>query len=920
MSTPAQDAIDAWIKQHGRSRESLAASIISRAKELGSGTTYKVSSLRVLLPQWAAGERLPRADTLFQQAIAEVLDRPLIELFPSTIPPERAYALREFPRLGAIDLLDDAPFDADALADERRPSEALTSLFSMPRRGKTWVTAPPGAGRSLAVRRWQAKRDHQASPTPFAEAMLRVVNTTPRVIAVRSLSEIAKSPLASAREALVLKVDLPSPQDSAVIDSLAGATQLLVLAGFPFPARATEGWQRLHWAPGPAWRAGFVRWVAARVAKVDGQTDHDSTLDAEAMIRWLDERDPDLNGYATPGDLLTLLALADELPESDLLDQLDRTTVVRALALRARAAPPSSLSAWCASDGGEAAVRLLEESFAAPNIAWPAQLGLDAWSAQVPDAIIPHGDDRLAAVRETLARGGKGAAQRALLALDGPDRPRQVVSALCDAGVLHPLARDRFEVGPRWAQDAVARQWCRDAFAREAPTHWGRLSVDPARRQIVDDGLDALDDSARLELVRRTLDRFDATQLGDIGAVESLYVVVGEVLARRGATKDERRVFERLWRTASTLWIRGVTSELPGSRTRGVPGLRRVPGSARWWAACWGWSLGLPRIDPGLSDALAWLFPGWFESLDAPPRGLGWHDRPGGERGVEALYTLAPRFISRWNGLADGPPPAIVRAAAIPLAPAMGWDMQTVVGSLDAVDDDLSARIDRAVADASDEQRRIVVRALWGVSLSKGSWLTAKLWPASHGVRSEAALSPLARRLRQNFPVDLVAAMIAEAQPMLMLEASEVLKATPPAFRDAVFDALFARDPAWAKTAVSADDMIDVPLLAHAVERLAGDAGQSLARRVWQLDPTRARQYAEENWVEHGRTAPWLESFPLDQTVAAVQILGKCPERAVPEGFLSFLSYALPTLGPDADTVFALLQRAGWDSLRAPSP
>ncbi len=920
MSTPAQDAIDAWIKQHGRSRESLAASIISRAKELGSGTTYKVSSLRVLLPQWAAGERLPRADTLFQQAIAEVLDRPLVELFPSAIPPERAYALREFPRLGAIDLLDDVPFDAFALADERRPADALASIFSLPHLGKTWVTAPPGAGRSLAVRRWQAKRDHQAPPKSVSEAIHRSANATPRVIVVRSLAEIAKSPLASAREALVLKVDLPSPQDAAVIDALAGATQLLVLAGFPFPARATEGWQRLQWAPGPSWRAGFVRWVAARVAKVDGQTDHDSTLDAEAMIRWLDERDPDLTRYATPGDLLTLLALADELPESDLLDRLDRTTVTRALAIRARGAPPSTIAPWCAREGGEAAACLLEEAFSAPGVAWPARLALDAWSERVPDALLPHGDDRLAAVRETLSRGGKGAAQRALTALEAPDRPRQVIAALSDAGILHPVAHDRFEVGPRWAQDAVARQWCTDAFTRSAPAAWGRLAVDPARRHIVDDALDALDDGARLELVQRALDGFDPTHLGDIGAVESLYVVVGELLARRQASMEEQAAFTRLWRTASSLWVQGDFEELPGSRTRGVAGNRLVPGSARWWAACWGWSLGMPRVKPSLPDAWAWLFPGWFPPLVAPPDALRWHDGPRGERGVEALYSLAPRVLARWTGVARSTPSAIVRAAAICLAPKMGWKMGAVVGSLDAIDGDLARRLTLALDRAPDEQQRHVLRAIWEVALGERGAVPARLWPASRGVRDPAQLSPLALRLRDHFPVDLVAATIAAAPTRSEGDAAAILRWTPPERRSEVFDALLRHWPEETKLAIASTDLPDATLLTHAVDSLDPAEAWPIAQRVWQLDPARAHRRATEDWVEHGRTAPWLESFSLEQTSLAVQILGAHPERPVPAAFLRFLARSLSTLGPDADIVFALLQRAGWNSLRAPLP
>ncbi len=55
----------------------------------------------------------------------------------------------------------------------------------------------------------------------------------------------------------------------------------------------------------------------------------------------------------------------------------------------------------------------------------------------------------------------------------------------------------------------------------------------------------------------------------------------------------------------------------------------------------------------------------------------------------------------------------------------------------------------------------------------------------------------------------------------------------------------------------------------------------------------------------------WV-SHPL-----AVQILLTHPERTVPEGLRPVLARALSTLGPKADDAFALLQRAGWDSLRA---
>lgn len=913
MSTPHQDAIEAWTTQHGASREALAKEILKRASELGSSARYTPGSLRVLLPKWATGERSLSADPMFQQAVSDVLDRPLIELFPSATPPDRAYPLREFPRLGAMDLLDDAPCDTSSLARDTAPGEKVASIFLAPPRGKVWVTAPPGAGRTLAVRRWQARHDREESPRSFAAAMKRIQDPIPRVLAIRSLAEIAGHPLAAAREPRVIKVDLPSPQDAATIEALSSASRLLVLAGFPFPSPARTGWEVLRWAPDRAWRASFVRWVAQRVEKIDAATDRDSTLDAVGMIRWLDEHDPDCTRYATPGDLLAVLALADEAPEELIHGRIDRAFVSRALALRAREARTSTLSAWCAREGAGTAVRLIEAGFASPSLPWPARLDLDAWSQRVPDDLLPHGDARLEAVRDTLARGGRGAAQRAIAALDAPDRPRQVISALCDAGMLHPVAHDRFEVGPRWAQDVVATHWCADAFSHDAPGHWGRLSLDPARRAIVDEALDALDDSARAELVLRTLDGFDATRLGDIGAVESLYVLVGESLARREASKDERRLYKRLWHTARTLWVRGDFEDLPGSRTRGVPGNELTPGSARWWAACWGWSLGMPIIDRELPSAWAWLFPGWFPSLDAPPDALRWHDGPSGDRGVEALYALAPRFISRWTGVAGDVPPAIVRAVAIPRAPAHPWNIATVVGSLDAIDDDLATRIDGAIA---DEQRSGVLRALWEVALSGSGWISGRLWPVSQGVRDPTRLNPLARRLRAHFPVDLVAIKLSEAPGLQDLDAAALLKATPPPFRCAMFDALLEHRPTCARDAVSATDLVDIELLSHAADRLDPADAWPIAQRVWRLDPARARRRAEEEWAEHGRTAPWLESFSLEHSALAVKILRRHPERPVPQSFLRFLCRALPTLGPDADAVFALLQRAGWETLR----
>jgi hypothetical protein len=51
--------------------------------------------------------------------------------------------------------------------------------------------------------------------------------------------------------------------------------------------------------------------------------------------------------------------------------------------------------------------------------------------------------------------------------------------------------------------------------------------------------------------------------------------------------------------------------------------------------------------------------------------------------------------------------------------------------------------------------------------------------------------------------------------------------------------------------------------------------------------------------------------------VSSLQILLTHPERTVPEGLRPVLARALSTLGPNADDAFALLQRAGWDSLRA---
>jgi len=229
---------------------------------------------------------------------------------------------------------------------------------------------------------------------------------------------------------------------------------------------------------------------------------------------------------------------------------------------------------------------------------------------------------------------------------------REVVRALVEARVLRDIGVDALGVSPPWMVEAMVKTTVEQSLTKDAPGVWGRWCVDQARRPFVEEQLFACDDAVLTTLITRAVESFDAASLGAVAAVEALFVVVGDRLAREPRFALKRvPLLKRLAGLQVGLLAPHYPNGLPAPRTRSGPH-EPMKGGAEFVAAAWAWSL---RVEaPGeLPPGAAWLFPGWLSpSLDHIPDALMFHDRERADgsvadaevRGVE--HMRAPRLIA----------------------------------------------------------------------------------------------------------------------------------------------------------------------------------------------------------------------------------------------------------------------------------
>jgi hypothetical protein len=277
----------------------------------------------------------------------------------------------------------------------------------------------------------------------------------------------------------VLETD-PATDEAALKELAKAASNLCVLA--PFRRDVVRGgdahrWRDVEWSPNADWRERLIKWANARAPTPED-------VDVEEVLSFLDAIDPHSRLFTTPGDVLAVAARAYRagLPRgAGALRDLVRESLGRSLS--------TNESAWVRTFG-IAAVEALVEGRLTATERGVGPLHLDEWATLLPLDLVPI---------EPASPAAKGK-QRGLDATEKLPA-RQALRLLADAEVLRTTDDGRFDVAP-WVRAAIERErLARDI--KRADLGWALLAVEPTRRAVVDDALDAASPATLIRCTRQ---------------------------------------------------------------------------------------------------------------------------------------------------------------------------------------------------------------------------------------------------------------------------------------------------------------------------------------------------------------------------------------------------------------------------------
>ena len=496
-----EEAVRAWREGGGgkRTLNDLYDEIRRRWKAVTTKPfPWRRDSERMMFGKWRKGMGQQfAADEPMRKVLVEVLGVEDASLFPPEVKGDGVHPMRGFEALGAIDPRIEKPCQAATLVRvsgpgrdryHRSPDRPVESLLSTKlRRGRHWVVAPIGAGRTLTALSCEG---HAAAPSAVAEFFKdlggpQLQQGVPRqVLSLATLDGLRATAPLRPEVPLVVKVERPGEKDVATAEILARTDDVLVLATFAPPRERDETddsytsrweeWTVWKWRPDHAWRREFVAWIAERIAQ---RLPH-SELVAADVVAWLDRSDPKLERYGTPADLLPILELAHQHGAPNLPEHLDLDFVRRHLARAQDRAAFDARGHWLRTQGASTMIELMRAAWRDPRVQWPARLTETEAAALIPPSTLPSIDDRHIEVKRlvtslTRARTEKKQAdthRQIDQLLDAVDRPGEAVSVLVDAALLHPVGGGRFSLGAHWVQEAAISR-CSDIDSR-----WGHHS------------------------------------------------------------------------------------------------------------------------------------------------------------------------------------------------------------------------------------------------------------------------------------------------------------------------------------------------------------------------------------------------------------------------------------------------------------
>lgn len=548
----------------------------SEAKKVAVGTlAARIGELRRgNVAWWSKQHRTP-----LRTALAELLDVDSAEIFGAQAVPSSALGFPEFPRL--------KPLGKDEEPCRLTRAGWLFHATRPPVNGagsaRRWIVAPPGSGKSLAIRYLVARHSgevHAASVATLEDALGH----------------------ASVQGPLVVEVERASERDdiAAIAKLSARVHPTFIFAPFGFPgltwsspgatvSRSELGWEVITWTLRSDWRARLLAWVDQRIE--DGE--HDSKLQVADVECWLAATDPREILFSTPGDVLALCAEFDAFgPGLDM--GLAKRATRWAKHVATAMVPGDAPSTWRARGVAETLAKLSRAHLA--DAREYGSLESSTW-ARLVEGAMPRSKPRSVEV--------------------GP------VAYFEQGGLLRGGPRG-LVLYPAWVERGLAMSSQAKALLDPA-LPWGTLAADASRRPIIDSCLDTLTRSQLIRVARNAAAPHKPS-LQTIAAVDATCAA----LARR-CERSELSLTEEQTETVRRVFERQLEHVVPDATYGEVSHPLTRPDLDEWFSTAWTLSLHVTAPPEFSRPELAWEIPGWAAELtfDALPQHGFPSTRPG---------------------------------------------------------------------------------------------------------------------------------------------------------------------------------------------------------------------------------------------------------------------------------------------------
>jgi hypothetical protein len=552
-------------------------------------------------------KRLPHA-----QALAALLEVPLVDLGLHDAPDGKAFEFATFPELPPISLAREVPCEIGYVdgGDENRGEEKLAFwlaasspqyLRRSPEHTVSWLKFQRGDGLSFF---WAALCARTRHDYISARRLLDVSERLrqPRNLILRidqACEDVDLIALGAAHPHLNLLIVAPFAAPATDVDAastwiaswkvLTGQTDRRLVA-MKDPNERHEGIARYEWRLHDDWQTRLLEWVEKRI----GRATSDSLFTARGVTNWLTSFPRDWQFLQGPADLLAVCRLCHLARETALPHASDVDAGYRLLKLVGGA--DNALSRRFTS--------LVVARLEARDLHWRGALTGAQWAALGP-AMASVADE---ATLLEIANGKNVSARR--------QRAKALSEHILDRG-LAPLIQARMLVEtragtltltPQFLVDLVARDRLMQVIRDEPVEHWAMYCHDRERRALVDAALGSMSTDELLAVPER-LKTLAAGSLAAIAGAEAMFCEIGK---RVCGVSTMPIAFACLADMALPRLATDGFAPRPWTRP-----LDDDEETLEWIAICWAWSLWRDTPPLVIPVAWAWYFPGWAPELAA---------------------------------------------------------------------------------------------------------------------------------------------------------------------------------------------------------------------------------------------------------------------------------------------------------------